>query len=136
MFVVFSFSLLLTQLISSAFSSILAHFHTSLLLDLHVYLFVSFCHSCVCILTCIDTVTVYFTYIVTVTFHLSILLLVNLRKSFFFLPLFFAGVQSVAKDKMVSCLTDEDPRLDSLPKCEAFSVDACVMPLGELYRYC
>ena len=54
----------------------------------------------------------------------------------FFLPLFFAGVQSVAKDKMISCLTDEDPRLDSPPKCEAFSVDAHVMPLGELYRYC
>ena len=36
---------------------------------------------------------------------------------------------------MVSCLTDEDPRLDSPPKCEAFSVDVHVMPLGELYRY-
>ena len=61
---------------------------------------------------------------------------VNLRKSYFFLPLFFAGMQSVAKDKMISCLTDEDPRLDSPPKCEAFSVDVHIMPLGELYQYC
>ena len=67
---------------------------------------------------------------------LSILYLVSLWKSFFFLPLFFADVQSVAKDKMVSCPTDEDPRLDSPPKCEAFSVDVHVIPLGELYRYC
>ena len=58
MFVVFSFSLLFTLLISSAFSLILAHFHTSLLPDLHAYLFVSFGHSCVHILACIDTVTV------------------------------------------------------------------------------
>ena len=46
--------------------------------------------------------------------------LLNLRENYFFLPLFFAGVQSVAKDKMDSCPTDEDPRLDSPPKCEAF----------------
>ena len=39
------------------------------------------------------------------------------------------------KDNMVSCPMDEDPRLDSPPKCEAFLVDVHVMPLGELYRF-
>ena len=60
---------------------------------------------------------------------------VNLWENYFFLPLFFAGVQSVAKDKMDSSPMDEDPRLDSPPKCEAFLIDVHVMPPGELYRY-
>ena len=60
---------------------------------------------------------------------------VNLQENYFFLPLFFAGVQSVTKDKMNSCPMDEDPRLDSPPKCEAFLVDVHIIPLGELYRY-
>ena len=47
------------------------------------------------------------------------------------LPLFLCRCAECHKDNMVSYPTDEDPRLDSPPKCEAFLVNGRVMPLGE-----
>ena len=93
MFVVFSFSLLFTQLISSAFSSTLSHFRTSLLLLL---LLPSYTLSFT-LISAVNVTSILFKWFKVTVSRNYFAVLLEIFVEISVLPLFFAGVQGVTR---------------------------------------